>query len=710
MKKTCLILVLTIFLFTLISKSQNPECIVLSYSNGFYDITLDDEFVYTVGAMKTLFRWDKQTGEKIIFDETNSPLVETVLLDIQIGPENYLWIATSNLGLIKFDGIEWTIYNNSNSGLPGNSVTSICWDDNDEMWLGTGGSGLVHFNGTDWIIYNSENIGLPENGTKDLIFDNDGNLWFGCSNNQGAIKFDGENIEVFNTSNSPMPHDLVIDIEIDLDETVWIGTYGGIVKYDGTNWEEVDLSVVGVTPNHLTYLICDEQGKMWIGTKTYGLATSYGNDWEIINPGNSGLPHTWVSEIVFDQNNDKWITTRAGLAKFDNTNWDVYRSGWMGGSINTFGPGFNDDIWIASSSGISIYDFENWDYINSDNSPLLTDDVRDIATDSDGAKWLATDSGIYKFDGTNWTYFNDPALPSYDITHIEADNQGNIWATTLNEGVVKFNGSGWEVFNTSNSNLPNNEMLDITIQDDGTVWLGFGQGIVKYDDEFIIYNESNAGFPLETIFSIKADHIGNIWASNWGILIKYDGTEWSYYSCYNSDLAPCFVMQLHVAENNLVYMGSLDMGLSFFDGENFTNLNPYNSPIPDNYIENPWVDNFGNVWFTDYWGTPGVYKEGGIITNVNHERIIQDKENLVNVYPNPFTDQITVQFEIPIKNNIRIKVFNNAGQEITLPESHLNFKSEYEICLKTERLKSGIYFIQINSDSGSNTKKVFKVR
>ncbi|MDB4303311.1 T9SS type A sorting domain-containing protein [Desulfosarcina sp.] len=709
MKKASLIITILILLGSQISKAQNPECIVIDYYNGLYDIAVSDEYVYTVSSMKRIIQWDKQTGEPFIHDESNAPLSMTIP-DIQIGPENNLWVASSVNGLLKYNGTEWQIFDTLNSGLPCHLVSSICWDENNEMWIGTWGCGLVHYDGANWTIYNSENIGIPVDYVKNLIFDSDGNLWFSCSNNEGAIKFDGENIEVFNTTNSPMPHDLVLDIDIDPDGVIWFATYGGIAKFDGINWEEVDLSVPGIYPDKLTSLTCDSQGKIWIGTKSYGLVTFDGNDWEIFNPDNSIIPRNWVHEIAIDQNNDKWIATWGGLVKFDDINWDLFRHGWLGGSVNSFGLGFDNDIWITSGSGISIYDFENWNYITSDNSPLLTDDVREIATDPDGAKWLATDSGIYKIDGTNWIYYNDPSLPSCDIRKIESDNQGNIWATTQSEGVVKFNGVGWEVFNTSNSDLPDNYIGDITIQEDGTVWMGFFSGIVKYDGEFTIYDESNAGFPLQTIMSIEADKLGNIWASNWGNLIKFNGSDWSYYSCYDSTLPACITMQLHVTEDNLVYMGSLDMGLSIFDGENFTNLNPENSPIPDHYIENPWVDNFGNVWFSEYWGTPGVYKEDGIITNVNNQVTLQDTENLVQVYPNPFKNQITLKFENPIKNNIHIKVFNNSGQEISMPKSHFKLKSEYEICLNTDQLKSGIYFIQVNSDSGPNTKKVFKVR
>jgi ligand-binding sensor domain-containing protein len=38
------------------------------------------------------------------------------------------WIGTAGGGLAKFDGVNWTVYNTSNSGLPNNYVRAIAID------------------------------------------------------------------------------------------------------------------------------------------------------------------------------------------------------------------------------------------------------------------------------------------------------------------------------------------------------------------------------------------------------------------------------------------------------------------------------------------------------------------------------------------------------------------------------------------------------
>ncbi len=58
-----------------------------------------------------------------------------------------------------------------------------------------------------------------------------------------------------------------------------------------------------------------------------GLAKFDGTNWTVYNTSNSGLPDNYVSSIAIDGSGNKWIGTwHGGLAKFDGTNWTVYNT------------------------------------------------------------------------------------------------------------------------------------------------------------------------------------------------------------------------------------------------------------------------------------------------------------------------------------------------------------------------------------------------
>ena len=55
----------------------------------------------------------------------------------------------------------------------------------------------------------------------------------------------------------------------------------------------------------------------------------------------------------------------------------------------------------------------------------------------------------------------------------------NVWVGTYNGGVSKFDGQNWTTYSTSNSELPHDNVRDITIDENGIVWFGTDDGIAR---------------------------------------------------------------------------------------------------------------------------------------------------------------------------------------------------------------------------------------
>jgi ligand-binding sensor domain-containing protein len=125
------------------SLSQTQEWIV--YTNGKYIHCLADEGEYLwVGTDGGgLIKLNKLTGEFILF---NSGLPSNRVYAIAIDKQGNKWIGTS-AGLVKFDGVNWTVYNTSNSELPSNWVYSIAIDGQGNKWIGTDGELAVYREG-----------------------------------------------------------------------------------------------------------------------------------------------------------------------------------------------------------------------------------------------------------------------------------------------------------------------------------------------------------------------------------------------------------------------------------------------------------------------------------------------------------------------------------------------------------------------------------
>jgi ligand-binding sensor domain-containing protein len=126
---------------------------------------------------------------------------------------------------VKFNGSNWTIYNNINSGLPNNKVQDISIDANGHKWIATSG-GLAKFDDFEWTVFNTSNSGLPNDNVNCVIIEQNFTKWIGTIN--GLAKFTDSTWTIYNVLNSAIPHNYVFSIRIDKNKNKWIGTYFGI--------------------------------------------------------------------------------------------------------------------------------------------------------------------------------------------------------------------------------------------------------------------------------------------------------------------------------------------------------------------------------------------------------------------------------------------------------------------------------------------------
>lgn len=69
----------------------------------------------------------------------------TKITDIVAEDSNTVWVGTQGAGLIKINGNKFKIYNESNSGLLTNFITSIAIDRNGNKWIGISRRGVARF-------------------------------------------------------------------------------------------------------------------------------------------------------------------------------------------------------------------------------------------------------------------------------------------------------------------------------------------------------------------------------------------------------------------------------------------------------------------------------------------------------------------------------------------------------------------------------------
>ena len=79
-------------------------------------------------------------------------------------------------------------------------------------------------------------------------------------------------------------------------------------------------------------------------------------------------------------------------------------------------------------------------------------------------------------------------------------------------------------------------------------------------------------------------------------------------------------------------------------------------------------------------------------------------------YPNPFNPTTNISYEIPVKSNVVIKVYNVLGSEVADLLNEEKLPGKYQVEFKAPHLPSGIYFYSINAGEYKSTKKMILLK
>ncbi|MES2746769.1 MAG: two-component regulator propeller domain-containing protein [Bacteroidota bacterium] len=306
----------------------------------------------------------------------------------------------------------WTNYNEVNSGLSNNEISSIAIDNNDIVWIaassGCGGQyGLNRFDGTNWITYTTSNSGLVSNAVGRIITDQSNNVWitYYCGG-LGLTKFDGTNWTTYTTANSNLPSNLINDLFVDASNNLWL-TSNGITKFTGT-------SFINYMPNPsvdfplITLLVAN--GFVYATGGTAGLYkyNISNNSVTHYTTTNSNIPAMNFSTLAMDQNGKLWIGSQFGFSTV----------GSSGGGIVTFDG--------STFTGINPFSSPySWVYYN-----------QSIAADQSNNIWMSNRcEGLYKFDGTTWTQMGANLPQDGCAGFVYVDQHNNIWYGDVYSGV-----------------------------------------------------------------------------------------------------------------------------------------------------------------------------------------------------------------------------------------------------------------------------------
>jgi hypothetical protein len=358
-------------------------------------------------------------GEWSTHDKNNTPAFDTItdFVCVKIDPSNtqVAYVGTWGKGLLKFENNELTaIYDESNSTLQPwiaatylTLVSGLDYDDEGNLWVvNSGAPDLLSVMKRDGS-WKSFNLGGSLSGidVSKLMVDSYNQKWilkrsdgfvivFNDNNTLDNVTDDKAKVLGSSSGNGGIPGSKVYALATDLEGEVWVGSDKGISVF----YNPADIFTPGVNFDAQQILVPRNDGS---GLADYLLETET------------------VTAIAVDGGNNKWVgTERAG-------------------------------VFLFSPDGL-----EEIHHFTTDNSPLLSNNIIDIAIDEDGEVFIGTASGIVSFRGEaaegkpvndNVYAFPNPVRPGYTgpiaikglVNNADVkitDTYGNVVYTTQAEG------------------------------------------------------------------------------------------------------------------------------------------------------------------------------------------------------------------------------------------------------------------------------------
>ena len=226
----------------------------------------------------------------------------------------------------------------------------------------------------------------------------------------------------------------------------------------------------------------DSDGNLWVansGSPSLLSVMEKDGTWKSFNLG-GGLSGIDISKLMIDHQNQKWILKRKeGFLIVFNDN-------------NTLDNTSDDKAKILSGS--------------TGNGAIPGTGVFAMATDQDGEVWIGSDEGISVFSNPELIFtpgadfdahqilvprndgsgLADYLLVTEQVTAIAVDGANNKWIGTARAGLFELSPDGLQElhhFTAENSPLLSDNIVDITIDDNGEVFIGTVNGIISYKGE-----------------------------------------------------------------------------------------------------------------------------------------------------------------------------------------------------------------------------------
>ncbi|MCI5751720.1 MAG: response regulator [Oscillospiraceae bacterium] len=357
--------------------------------------------------------------------------------------------------------------------------------------------------------------------------------------------------EIYNNTNGMVSSEANVICETE-DGYIWIGSYAGLSRYDGNQFEFIrEGGLVNVVS-----MMEDSKGRLWIGINDAGIARYEDGKYTYFNE-EDGLPTNSVRCFAEDEDGTVYVGTSEKICRFDpddnidvlphDINFTVDMEIYDGKLfvIDNNGGLYaidGDQTLTPSESGYFFYCLactSDGLLVGTETGELFTAEISDdgialseeknvpadkisaVFEDSRGYIWISLGSGLGYIDCDG--QYIPMNIDGFDesINSIFEDYQGNIWFASQHYGVMKLAESPF--VNAFERIEAESQVVNAVTMYRGSYFCGTDKGMVVFNksglnSEYDVLEEMTDGTRVRCIYT---DSAGGLWLCTYNGLINY---------------------------------------------------------------------------------------------------------------------------------------------------------------------------------------------
>ena len=356
------------------------------------------------------------------------------------------------------------------------------------------------------------------------------------------------------------------------DGFIWIGSYSGLIRYDGSNFDRYDPST-GIAS--VVSLFVDSQDRLWVGTNDSGVALVNGDEITMFSRAD-GIPSSSVRAIGEDGDGNILFATTQGMVYYDGESIHTYEDNRIATEYicelrtddrgivygETFDGNFfsvedqalkdyyvDDDLGLGAVSCITVDDArEGWVYLGTEGDEIIHADmdggmkeyeiiktpkqvyIKNIQLVQDEI-WICADDGIAHIDaGGTYRKLAQVDMDN-SVDKMMVDYEGNLWFASSRQGIMKITSSVFA--NVTRIAGVYDRVCNTTLLHDGDLYIGTDNGLVVLNKKRKVKHNALSGLLSDArVRALMEDAQGNIWVSTFSdhglVLYRKDGSIREY--------------------------------------------------------------------------------------------------------------------------------------------------------------------------------------